>query len=412
MLFKSGNLTPLFVNIMTTAASPFVRDQLVQIFWYGLASLAFGEHLKKETDTVDDGLVVFEEQEQSDARATQIARTTSIEAALAALKKDVQNDQVLKTTLWEAVKSPFIGLDEQMTLLEYCSILYDPVHAFPVTMTYPRYWKVKNLGKVIEQISIYPHRRLTFDSNSSQGRVAFSRTTKVRTKMRTDASLPVPAPSMLVVHALAPPSKKLKVALNNGEMRAPAKPSVSKPPATSRPSIATASKRAESVSSSSTTASHFQSMAGHSQKDKPSKIVIFRVANKNALRQLLVSKKRKASEDITSPEPLTSPLRTKSLKLKLVNRPDASRSTGESRTPTPGGMNSTPAPPVEAKAPLPDSSGKERKPLPDARKPLPDGPPKKAKRKLSSENIADAPPTKRKGMITLKLGRNLVKEEE
>lgn len=448
MLFKFDGLIAFFVNLMATTISPFVRDQFYQIFWRGLASLAFGEYIEKQADAADDGLVIFQGQEQADARVAKIARSTSIAGALSALKNDLKDNQVLKLALWDAVKSPFISLGEQMTLLEFCSILYDSDPNFRITLQYPRYWSVHHLGKVKRPILYYKPKHLSlvfsdsqnlpstpskspsslpnvsFDtvtntpktpSNNLQGVLIFTKTGKIRTKMRVPAPLPAPSvtaaplvtptpisnfpPIAAPISAPPPPvpaTKKTKAA-KTGDMRAPAKPKPSAPKqsATPRPATSPTSKRASSVSSNSTTTSHSQPVvvppvlnlqptatptvtptsAPIPKAKKRTKIVKLYL-NRDKLLKFPISKIPsnnviKASTNIATPTlaaPVPAPVRTLKLTMKNWKKTvDGALDAPDSRTPTPG-ANSIPAstPTAATKTPLPDSSGKIRKLLPDS----------------------------------------------
>lgn len=104
----------------------------------------------KEGDVQMDGEpdMLIVQDASTDLRKAQIARTTSIEGALAALKEELKTNEVLKEALWDAINSTVIGVFEQRDLLDICSILYDAVESMVVKLRLPRYWEARNLGKV------------------------------------------------------------------------------------------------------------------------------------------------------------------------------------------------------------------------------------------------------------------------
>ncbi|KAI9744402.1 MAG: Transcription initiation factor TFIID subunit 2 [Claussenomyces sp. TS43310] len=156
----SDGFLKYFLTAMSTDSSPFVRERLFQVFGLGLAGIAFGENAPEDPAPVHDGLIV-EEDDLMDAKKAYIARTTSIEGALSALKEELKDNQALREGLWAAISSENIGLMEQSDLLDICYILYDAVASMVIRMSLPRYWKVENRGK---------------------GKLCFKHADKVRTK--------------------------------------------------------------------------------------------------------------------------------------------------------------------------------------------------------------------------------------
>jgi transcription initiation factor TFIID subunit 2 len=146
---QNDNLLKYFLNVMSTDSSPFLRDRLVKILFMALGAVALGERKKPETEPApeeDGGLII--EDVSMEAKKAHVARTTSIEGALLALKEELEKNETFKKGLWDAVKSKEIGIYEQLEILDICSILYPPIESMIVRMKYPRYWKVKYLGKV------------------------------------------------------------------------------------------------------------------------------------------------------------------------------------------------------------------------------------------------------------------------
>ena len=166
--FTNNSVAALLLNVLSTDPSPYTRKHLFEVFCLGLATIAFGEDKRPATPPAADarneaavdgsselaiegeahGGLVIEQEADLDARKAQIARTTSIEGALAALKGEMKDNLVLKTALWKAIKSTSLNFREQWDLLDICFILYDAVESNVVRLRYPRYWKVDHLGKV------------------------------------------------------------------------------------------------------------------------------------------------------------------------------------------------------------------------------------------------------------------------
>jgi transcription initiation factor TFIID subunit 2 len=158
--FLANNaIAKLLLNVLSTDSSPYVRSHLFEVFCLGLATIAFGEDkpaapapavVDREGDVQMDGEpdMLIVQDASTDSRKAHIARTTSIEGALAALKEELKNNEVLKKALWDAINSTVIGVSEQRDLLDICSVLYDAVESMVVKLRLPRYWGVRNLGKV------------------------------------------------------------------------------------------------------------------------------------------------------------------------------------------------------------------------------------------------------------------------
>lgn len=184
----NNSVAALLLNVLSTDPSPYTREHLFEVFCLGLATIAFGDDKPVEIgppktirngevngDVVMgegdahaaelavpgevDGLIV-EQDVSLDARKAQIARTTTIEGALAALKEELKDNTSLKEALWKAVKSPVIEVHEQTDLLDICYVLYDVVESWIFKFRYPHYWETRHLGKVcsffISQISRIP----------------------------------------------------------------------------------------------------------------------------------------------------------------------------------------------------------------------------------------------------------------
>jgi transcription initiation factor TFIID subunit 2 len=170
------SVAALLLNHLSTDPSPYTREHLWGTLCFGLATIAFGEdkpadpvppkpiHGDSNGDVVmgggdlygaDDmavdgevGGLIVEQDVNLDARKAQIARTTTIEGALAALKEELKDNSSLKDALWKAIESPVIEVHEQTDLLDICYVLCDVEDTWVIKLQYPLYWEVHHLGKV------------------------------------------------------------------------------------------------------------------------------------------------------------------------------------------------------------------------------------------------------------------------
>ena len=146
-----GLVSEYLINVASTDKSPYVRLHLFEAFSLGLATVALGDAPKKQVKpapTADGDTLVIEGEASNEERKALIARTTSIEGALAALKGELKGSPILKEALWRAVQSHALNAYEQTDFLDICWILYDPVESMIVNLKLPRYYKATNLGKV------------------------------------------------------------------------------------------------------------------------------------------------------------------------------------------------------------------------------------------------------------------------
>lgn len=143
----------LLLKVMSTDSSPYVRRQLYERFCLGLASIALGERKVIEPPAApgvdgDGGMLIIEEEASNNARKDHIARTTTIDGALAALKTDLKDNASLKEVIWEAVTSSVPNFGEVRDLLDICSCIYDARDSLLLKLSLPRYWKIEREGPV------------------------------------------------------------------------------------------------------------------------------------------------------------------------------------------------------------------------------------------------------------------------
>lgn len=146
-VFKSPELLKWFIFTMSNDSSAWFRRQLHNLFGNALAPVAFGREADTQAPTSGDGLII-EQESSTEVRQANLARKQTITGAMEALKLEVSGDQVLKEALWAACNSPCIGILELSEFVDLCRIIYNPVTSVRISLKYPRYWKVKHLGKV------------------------------------------------------------------------------------------------------------------------------------------------------------------------------------------------------------------------------------------------------------------------
>lgn len=151
-LFEISSVLKYVIHCMVADSSSLIRQELQKAFGKALGQRAIGVGgqavvvVEKQADA--DELVVEEATDKSTDRAAEIARRTSIDAALLALKKEVGGNEVLKKALWDAISYPEINLDDLAAMLDYCKMLYPPKNEVKIKLELPRYWRVQHLGKV------------------------------------------------------------------------------------------------------------------------------------------------------------------------------------------------------------------------------------------------------------------------
>lgn len=146
-LFISPELMKWFIFTMSSDSSAWLRRHLHYLFGKALAPVAFGRGPVNERRAQNDGLII-EQESSTEVRQADLARRQTVPGAMEALKKEISGEPNLKESLWAACNSPCIGLLELSEFTDLCRVLYDPITSVKVALKYPRYWKVKHLGKV------------------------------------------------------------------------------------------------------------------------------------------------------------------------------------------------------------------------------------------------------------------------
>ncbi|KAK7520225.1 transcription initiation factor TFIId 127kD subunit [Phyllosticta citriasiana] len=158
-MLKQGGILRLIIFLLAYDRSPYFREQLHYIVGRGLGRIAIGVKNEEEPSSAEFGGLVIEQETSTEARATMIERTQTLEGAKKALKMELADNKVLQEQLLLALKSPRVGLREWGQLLEICSLIYEPKASLPVQITYPFYWSVQHLGKAKMRFFRNSHRR-------------------------------------------------------------------------------------------------------------------------------------------------------------------------------------------------------------------------------------------------------------
>ncbi|KAL5113695.1 Transcription initiation factor TFIID subunit 2 [Pleosporales sp. CAS-2024a] len=193
MLRKDGVLKFMMHEIQSDP-SPHFRQQLLRIFSFAMGQIATGDVYapEKPASNALGGLVVETDADNSD-RASQLARQ-NLNGAQRGLKMDLQNNETLRVSLEEALKSKTLSTRDMMELLDFCNMVFDHLkrNTLPVMLRLPRYWRVKHLGQA----------RLRFTQDGHYRQRSLKPAAPVAEAAPAPTPTPVPAP---VVPGLAAP---------------------------------------------------------------------------------------------------------------------------------------------------------------------------------------------------------------
>lgn len=146
-IFKSRDLLRWYLFATSRDSSSWVRETLRASFCRALARLSIGTDAKAEQTTASDTLVI-EQDISAEAMRADVARRKTIAGAAEALRKDLSRDSYLADSLWEAMSSPCLRLHELHDFLDMCKLLFEERYESIVALRYPRYWRLRHLGKV------------------------------------------------------------------------------------------------------------------------------------------------------------------------------------------------------------------------------------------------------------------------
>ncbi|KAF2154641.1 hypothetical protein K461DRAFT_266033 [Myriangium duriaei CBS 260.36] len=152
-LTKKPAILRYLLDTLSDDPSPYFRDQLMRVFGQALGIAAIGlDEIKEEPEPqmeMDAGLVL-EQDVQTEARQLDLARKSSPEGALNALKQRLENDQIFKEALWSATLSRELSLVETSSFLDIAALLFEPSSMqgrLILTLPLPRKWAVRNKGQ-------------------------------------------------------------------------------------------------------------------------------------------------------------------------------------------------------------------------------------------------------------------------
>ncbi|KAI1004234.1 Transcription initiation factor TFIID subunit 2 [Podosphaera aphanis] len=424
--FTSNNsILKLLLNFLSTDPSPYTRSHLFRIFYQGFATIAFGqtnvanqEHSEitlpstverhtlmngnsnnhsENAVNIDDDLIV-EENVSLEVRKTALTRISSIKGALSALRSELKRNKVLKEAFQRAIKSPVIRLDEQLDLLDICSVLYDPSHSLTVKLRMPRYWKAKNMGKGIilfkqtKKVRTKPLRSIEYNESPKVTTTKVTPTTApVRFSISTSTGTRTSLPGSSVVSNAK--STHVVAKAHNETMQSS---STTKPPSIA---IKTHNRVPTTISlkplGSMKTPPKRSLEPKECSDERPRKIVKLKPLNMQKV------------ATIQSRPPKPTSFRGKAPSKGVISASTQSQKLGLKPT-----KLSSPAPAFPGLAPQSSSVAKVRKPLPEGRKPLPGGPagqrqplPGSTPRTpLPASLSGDLPPPKKGFILKLKTG--------
>lgn len=198
-MIKNNAILGWFLCVLSTDPSPYIRENMLHIFGKALGFIAIGETSPAVSVEIaqPDGLII-EQDASTEARKADLARKQTVAGALKALRVEMDNNEVLKEKLWNAISSPTISLRELGQLLDICEMLYTPESSMIVVLKYPRYWKCTKTGRV--------RSKFTFTSSHPPLRDGLTNNTSPYPYLPDNAPLPKNEPYPHETHASPPRS--------------------------------------------------------------------------------------------------------------------------------------------------------------------------------------------------------------
>ena len=141
--------------VLATDKSPWIRSKLIKAMASGLAAIAFGEHQKavKNEPTLEDAEadpleLVQDTAQEIEARKEKFARRENLDAALKALKKEMEetyggDERHYSKAMKKALDHPGLGRAEIENLLDLASMMFEEAQGWILTLNLPRAWKVE-----------------------------------------------------------------------------------------------------------------------------------------------------------------------------------------------------------------------------------------------------------------------------
>ncbi|KAF2228851.1 hypothetical protein EV356DRAFT_36290 [Viridothelium virens] len=146
-MFRDTAIMKYIFFSLATDTSPYMRSELLRLVSVGLGKIAIGDAKTEGPDQQQvAGSLIIEQEASTELRAADIARKQNVSDAVAALRKEVGDEEILQKAIWNAVTSPIISISEFARLLDLCRLLFVPVSRMVVKLRYPHYWKVQHEG--------------------------------------------------------------------------------------------------------------------------------------------------------------------------------------------------------------------------------------------------------------------------
>ncbi|EGR47272.1 uncharacterized protein TRIREDRAFT_108950 [Trichoderma reesei QM6a] len=369
--------TFLFYSLMTDR-SPFVRDKLIQAVARGLAAIAFGEHSKAvknepASDEADALLLIQDSAEEVAARREKFARKENLDAALKALRKEMDetyaaDERHYSTAMRKALDHPALGRAEVESLLDLAAMMFEEARSWVLTLNLPKGWTVE---RPAQQLS---------------DRLIVKFKSYYKTKPKSAAAPPPrpPAPDAIRVPLPAPKPSSIKISTKAAQQLSPSRPAPAPFPTTSSDTIVAAGRPTNGTGLPPKTTVKPESQSGVlAKRPRPEK------DNVPSSKRPKVEPEQPSNLDKI---PAASPKKRRMVTLKTSNPRRLAVILGQTPTPTSKSASATPtssgilgrtalpsAAPKEqsSSGPVKDTNGPKppRKPLPsgEVRKPLPTG---------------------------------------
>ncbi|KAI5798933.1 hypothetical protein EDC01DRAFT_743499 [Geopyxis carbonaria] len=131
--------------------SPYIRRHVQAAFGRGLGMIAMGEKKSvQNAHRMDPSSLTIEEVnvDPANTRKEELSKGTSV-GAMAVLRKELQNHEIMKESLWDAVRSDKLGLIELRCILDMCAVLYEPKLSHIVVLKQQKHLSVEHVGKAM-----------------------------------------------------------------------------------------------------------------------------------------------------------------------------------------------------------------------------------------------------------------------
>ncbi|KAF2085605.1 hypothetical protein K490DRAFT_46280 [Saccharata proteae CBS 121410] len=224
-MFKFAPIMRLVVFNLAYDPSPYFRQQLYHLVGKAFGRVAIGRKEEAAVAQNHGGLII--EDTGTDERSAMIERTQTLVGARKALKAELENNEVLKESMRNALISPTVGLNEWGQLLQICSLLYEQKNTLMATVKYPHHWNVERQGKGLLRFYRSKNYRTEPLETIRERRIAATQAQKRRRTSISDQPLSKRPHRPLQQHHRPSPSPSL---LSQPQ---PPRPGLSRPPSAS-----------------------------------------------------------------------------------------------------------------------------------------------------------------------------------